>query len=144
MPKPTQRYDLQKKYCALGHQNLLVIPCIYFFCKPNAGQLPENYSFWFKSLLMQNSAARLVTNTNRVHISPILTSLLWVPVQFRIQYKVLCVLKVYKEGHLVIFLKSSASISHRPLRSEPTAPFCVILIGHYILHLKLICSLWPL
>lgn len=115
-----------------------------FFCKPNAGQLPDNYSFWFKSLLMQNSAARLVTNTNRVHISPIPTSLLWVPVQFRIQYKVLCALKVYIEGHLVIFLKSSASISHRPLRSEPTAPFGLILIAHYILHLKLICSLWPL
>lgn len=114
-----------------------------FFCKPNAGQLPENYSFWFfKSLLMQNSAARLVTNTNMAfHVSPILTSLLWEPVQFRIQYKVW---KVYIEGHLVIFQKSATSISHSPLRSESTAPFCLLLIAHYILHLKLICSLWPL
>lgn len=118
----------------------------FFFCKPNAGQPPENYSFWFfKSLLMQNAAPRLVTNTNRAHISPILTSLLWVPVQFRIQYKVLlCVLKVFRRPLVYISEVIGFNHNHRPLRSEPTTLLCLILSGHYILHLKLICSLWPL
>src|SRR4029434_7347240 len=40
--------------------------------------------------LVQNAAARLVTGTRkRNHISPILASLHWLPVRFRVDFKVL-------------------------------------------------------
>ena len=39
---------------------------------------------------MQNAAARLLTNTNRhVHITPVLNSLHWLPVLYRIVFKLL-------------------------------------------------------
>ena len=45
--------------------------------------------------LMQNNAARLLTGTNRQsHITPVLKQLHWLPVSYRIQYKV--ILTVYK------------------------------------------------
>ena len=45
--------------------------------------------------LLQNSAARVLTKTRRRdHITPVLKSLHWLPVQFRIDFKVL--LLVYK------------------------------------------------
>lgn len=40
--------------------------------------------------IIQNSAARLLTHLHKwTHISPILPSLHWLPVEFRIQYKIL-------------------------------------------------------
>lgn len=43
-----------------------------------------------KLQLLQNSAARLVTRTGiREHITPVLKNLHWLPVKFRIQYKIL-------------------------------------------------------
>ena len=48
--------------------------------------------------LIQNSAARLLTKTNRrEHISPVLATLHWLPVTFRIDFKVL--LLTYKAIH---------------------------------------------
>lgn len=45
--------------------------------------------------LIQNSAARLLTRTKRrEHISPVLAALHWIPVTFRIDFKVL--LLIYK------------------------------------------------
>ncbi len=47
---------------------------------------------------VQNAAARILTNTKkRDHITPLLISLLWLPVKYRIQYKVL--MFVYKALH---------------------------------------------
>jgi len=73
-----------------------------------------------------------MTNTNRAHISPILTSLLWVLVQLRIQYKVLssCVLKVYRAlGYISEVI--AFHHSHGPLRSEPIVLLCLFLRAHY-------------
>lgn len=39
--------------------------------------------------MVQNAAARLLTGTKYEHISPILASLHWLPVQFRIHFKIL-------------------------------------------------------
>jgi len=40
--------------------------------------------------LMQNAAARLLTGTKkREHITPVLASLHWLPVRFRIDFKIL-------------------------------------------------------
>ena len=48
--------------------------------------------------LVQNSAARLLTSTKkRDHISPVLASLHWLPVKFRVEFKVL--LFVFKSLH---------------------------------------------
>ena len=48
--------------------------------------------------LIQNSAARLLTRTRRrEHISPVLAALHWLPVTFRVDFKVL--LLVYKALH---------------------------------------------
>src|SRR4029434_10045736 len=73
--------------------------------------------------LIQNSAARLLTRTKRrEHISPVLAALHWLPVTFRIDFKVL--LLIYKalnglgpsyiENSLVKYLPS------RTLRSSNT------------------------
>ncbi len=40
-------------------------------------------------LSLQNSAARLLTGTKKDHITPVLISLHWLPIRYRIQYKVL-------------------------------------------------------
>lgn len=48
--------------------------------------------------LVQNAAARLLTRTGRrEHISPVLASLHWLPVKFRIEYKILLI--TYKALH---------------------------------------------
>ena len=48
--------------------------------------------------LIQNAAARLITNTKkRAHIKPILRSLHWLPIKYRIKFKVL--LLVFKSFH---------------------------------------------
>ena len=40
--------------------------------------------------LIKNAAARILTRTRRFeHISPVLASLQWLPVKFRIDYKIL-------------------------------------------------------
>ena len=42
--------------------------------------------------LIQNSAARLLTRSNRrCHITPVLASLHWLPIAFRVQFKVLVI-----------------------------------------------------
>ena len=48
--------------------------------------------------LVQNTAARILTNTNRrAHITPILASLHWLPVKFRIDFKILLI--TFKAQH---------------------------------------------
>ena len=47
---------------------------------------------------VQNTAARVVTRTSRnCHITPILKELHWLPVQYRVQYKILS--QTYKALH---------------------------------------------
>lgn len=49
-----------------------------------------NKSLLHKLQLVQNAAARLLSNTpRRAHITPVLHSLHWLPVEFRIEFKVL-------------------------------------------------------
>ena len=51
-----------------------------------------------KLQLVQNTAARIITGTSRHdHITPVLFSLHWLPVEYRIQFKLL--LLVYKSLH---------------------------------------------
>ncbi len=56
----------------------------------NALYLGVSQSLISKLQLVQNAAARLLTSTKkREHITPVLEKLHWLPVKYRIQYKVL-------------------------------------------------------
>ena len=71
--------------------------------------------------LIQNTAARLLTRTSRrSHITPVLVSLHWLPVKFRINYKILLI--TYKALHdLAPSYISELLVPHstsRPLRSS--------------------------
>ena len=70
--------------------------------------------------LVQNAAARVLTRTKmREHITPVLASLHWLPVVFRIDFKIL--LLVYKaiNGLAPLYLSEFLSkyVPNRPLRS---------------------------
>ena len=71
--------------------------------------------------LVQNSAARLLTGTKkREHITPVLIKLHWLPVRYRIHYKVL--LYVFKALHGLApeYISDLISLhqSNRSLRSD--------------------------
>ena len=70
---------------------------------------------------LQNTAARIVTKSPRsVHITPILKSLHWLPVQYRIQYKLLCLtFRAVKSGQPVYLSHILRQRSQtRPSRSQ--------------------------
>ncbi|KAG1924644.1 hypothetical protein F2P79_026034, partial [Pimephales promelas] len=65
---------------------------------------------------IQNSAARLLTHTkSREHITPVLQQLHWLPVRYRIQYKLL--LLTYKSLHsLAPSYLTELLVQHQPTR----------------------------
>ena len=70
--------------------------------------------------LVQNAAARVLTKTRRrAHITPILKSLHWLPVSFRIDFKVLLLVFKSLYGNAPAYLNAMISryVPHRPLRS---------------------------
>ena len=70
-----------------------------------------------KSLqLVQNAAARLLTGTKRrEHITPVLKSLHWLPVEFRIQFKVLLLTYKAMTARAPTYLQD-VSVSYQPKR----------------------------
>ena len=70
---------------------------------------------------VQNTAARLITRTKKHnHITPVLVSLHWIPVQYRIQYKLLLYTFKALNGLAPIYLEELINIYQptRSLRSE--------------------------
>ena len=69
---------------------------------------------------MQNVAARVVTRTRKHHITPILYTLQWLPVEFRIRYKLLCLVFRCLIGTAPAYLCSLLSMYEPPrsLRSQ--------------------------
>ena len=52
-------------------------------------QLHESHVFWAAGVRVQNAAARLISNTPRFgHISPVMKDLHWLPVKYRIVFKI--------------------------------------------------------
>ena len=70
--------------------------------------------------LVQNAAARLLTGTRkREHISPVLASLHWLPVPYRIDYKLLLIVYKCLNGLAPAYLTDllNTYVPHRLLRS---------------------------
>ena len=66
--------------------------------------------------LIHNAAARILMRTNRRdHVSPVLASLHWLPVEFRIEFKfsphIYIALNDQAPSHCTIFSKQSESLS---------------------------------
>lgn len=67
--------------------------------------------------LVQNAAARLLTRTNRrEHITPVLKSLHWLPVEFRIKFKILLLTYKATNGLAPIYLQD-AIVPYQPNRA---------------------------
>ena len=67
--------------------------------------------------LIQNAAARVLTGTRkRDHISPVLASLHWLPVQFRIEFKILLLTYKALHGQAPSYLKELI-VPHYPTRT---------------------------
>ncbi len=105
----------------------------------NALYLGVSQSLISKLQLVQNAAARLLTITKkREHITPVLEKLHWLPVKYRIQYKVL--LYVFKAVHDMAseYIKDLIHMnSCRPQRS-----FNCLLLSVPKTHLKTF-GCWP-
>ena len=71
-----------------SHPCVAVISSRLDYC--NALYVGVSQSSLSRLQLVQNAAARLLTNTNRrEHITPVLNSLHWLPVPYRIDFKLL-------------------------------------------------------
>ena len=79
-----------------------------------------------KLQLVQNAAARVLTKTRKFdHISPILCTLHWLPVKFRIEYKILLLTYKALNGLAPQYLSDLISYYQptRPLRSQGAAHY---------------------
>ena len=71
--------------------------------------------------IVQNAAARLLTKSKKsCHITPILASLHWLPVQYRIQFKVLTITYRARHGQTPTYI-SELIESHSTTRSLRSA-----------------------
>jgi len=68
---------------------------------------------------VQNAAARLIFElTPRDHITPsLLQQLHWLPVRWRIEYKLCCIMHSVHTGRRLAYLRNTVQLGHRPLLS---------------------------
>ncbi len=77
--------------------------------------------------LLQNAAARLLTGTHKWdHISPILSSLGWLPVQYRIDFKLLVFVYKSLNGLAPSYL-SELLLIHKPARSLRSSDHSILI-----------------
>ncbi|CAC5398575.1 unnamed protein product [Mytilus coruscus] len=76
-----------------------------------------NVSLVNKLHRVQNTAARLVTRSKKHHTTPVLVSLHWIPVQYRIQYKLLLYTFKILHGLASVYLEELIN-AYQPSRSR--------------------------
>ncbi|CAC5398574.1 unnamed protein product [Mytilus coruscus] len=76
-----------------------------------------NVSLVNKLQRVQNTAARLVTRSKKQHTTPVLVSLHWIPVQYRIQYKLLLYTFKILHGLASVYLEKLIN-AYQPSRSR--------------------------
>jgi hypothetical protein len=80
---------------------------------------------------VQNSAARLVAHTKyRDHISPVLRSLHWLPVEKRIDFKMLILTHKALSGNSPVYLINQIE-PHKPVRSLRSSTLHLITVPQY-------------
>lgn len=102
------RHDLEKAIHAFISSRIDYCNALYFGI---------SQSSLHRLQLVQNAAARLLTSSSRyTHITPILSSLHWLPVRFRIDFKILMFVFRALHGLAPLYL-SDILILHRPSRA---------------------------
>lgn len=87
-----------------------------------------NGAFLYKVQRVQNSCARLLSNTMlHEHITPVLKSLHWLPIRERIVFKILVLVFKCLHGQCPVYIKDflSVHVSQRPLRDVSSFTFDV-------------------
>lgn len=95
------------------------ISCKLDYC--NSLYVGLDHSSLRRLQLVQNAAARLLTGTKkRKHITPVLASLHWLPIRFRIDFKVLLIVFKILTGLAPLYLKELIQVRYpaRALRSS--------------------------
>ena len=104
-------HDLEMAIHALISSRLDYYNALYVVSQASLGRLQ----------LVQNAAARLLTCTNkREHITPVLKSLHWLPVQYRIDFKILMFVFKALHGLTPVYLTELLTVQEpgRALRSS--------------------------
>ena len=93
-----------------------------------------------KLQLVQNAAARVLTRSRKYdHITPILSSLHWLPIKFRIDYKVLLMTYKALNGLAPVYLTDLLSPYNpsRSLRSQNSGLLVVPRISKFTFHIHI-------
>ena len=89
------------------------------YCNALLYGLPQ--TLMSKLQLLQNTAARVITRSKRrEHITPILKSLHWLPIKYRVEYKIAVLTYRAQHGHSPDYITDMINVytPARPLRSE--------------------------
>lgn len=86
---------------------------------------------------VQNTAARLITRTSRhSHITPVLKQLHWLPVQYRVQFKMLVTVYKALHGESPVYIQNllHVYVPTRNLRSQNNATTLVVPRGRKVMY----------
>ena len=87
------------------------------YCNAVLTGLPKGMIY--KLQLIENSAARLLTRTRRrEHITPVLASLHWLPVRYRIDFKIILITYKALHGQAPTYIKDMLTHHHLPINTR--------------------------
>ena len=121
LPILPKKYRKNRAYVSLDDAKTLIHAFVFSrldYCNALFSGLPKKSTDRLQ--LVQNAAARVLTKTRmRDHITPVLASLHWLPVVFRIDFKILLLVYKARNGLAPSYLSDHVSnyVPHRHLRS---------------------------